>query len=56
MVGGAGGSGVIVFRIPINYTANFGIGISATQDTSSIPNYRIYTVTSGLGFFTITRT
>ena len=52
--GGLGGSGIIIFRIPVNYTAVFDAGITYTEDTSSVLNYRVYTVTGGSGNFTIT--
>jgi len=51
--GGLGGSGVVIFRIPVNYTAVFDAGITYTEDTSSVLNYRVYTVTGGTGTFTI---
>jgi hypothetical protein len=51
--GGLGGSGVVIFRIPINYFAVFDAGISYTEDISSVLNYRVYTVTGGTGNFII---
>jgi hypothetical protein len=52
--GAAGGSGIIIFKIPYLYTASFSAGMTFTEDTTTITNYKIYTVTQGTGTVTIT--
>ena len=52
--GAAGGSGIIIFKIPYLYTASFSAGMTFTEDTTTITNYKIYTVTQAVGTFTIT--
>jgi hypothetical protein len=52
---GAGGSGVVILRIPSMYTATFSAGITANVATSTTQiGYRTYTVTGGTGTVTFT--
>ena len=51
--GGLGGSGVVIFRIPSVYKANFDAGIEFSSNRYDVPNYAIYNVTSGIGSFSI---
>jgi len=43
--GGAGGSGIISFRVASGSSVTFSGGVTFTQDTSSVPNSVIYTIT-----------
>jgi hypothetical protein len=53
VAGGAGGSGIVILRIPNIYTATFSAGISANVTTSNTQvGYRTYTITSGTGTVT----
>lgn len=44
--GGNGGSGAIVFKLPIKYTVQFGAGTSATVDNTTYPGYNVISITS----------
>jgi len=52
-IGANGGSGVIIFKIPSLYSATFDATIIVSEDNTTIPNFRIYTITDGAGYFTI---
>jgi hypothetical protein len=41
---GAGGSGVVIFKLPIQATATFSAGV--TQTNAVVGLYRVYTVTA----------
>jgi hypothetical protein len=43
--GAAGGSGVVIFRMPSNITATFSGGVTSSLSTS-VAGYNIYTVTA----------
>lgn len=43
---GLGGSGVIILKIPDPFKAAFTSGVTFTEDTSSVPGFRIYAVTA----------
>jgi hypothetical protein len=43
--GGAGGSGIVILKIPDVYNANFSSGVSFTKSTS-VSGYKIYTITA----------
>jgi hypothetical protein len=47
--GANGGTGIVILKIPNSYTASFSIGITSSVDTSSVPGYKIYTITAGTG-------
>jgi len=47
-----GGSGIVIFRILSIFTATFSGGVATSVDTTSVPGYKIYTVTSGSGTVT----
>jgi hypothetical protein len=52
-VGGAGGSGIVILRVPVQYSATFSAGITANVAAStSQVGYRTYTVTGGTGTVT----
>jgi len=51
--GAAGGDGVVIFRIPSVYKANFDAGIEFSSNRYDVPNYAVYNVTSGIGSFSI---
>ena len=46
---GAGGSGIVILRIPNTLAATFSAGLTTTADTSSVTGYNIYSVTAGTG-------
>jgi hypothetical protein len=50
--GGAGGSGIVIIRISSSNTATFSPGLTVTTDTSSVPGFKIYSVTAGTGYVT----
>jgi hypothetical protein len=47
----AGGSGIVILRIPSRYTATFSVGLTTTSSTS-ITGYTIYNITNGTGTVT----
>jgi uncharacterized protein YukJ len=42
---GAGGSGIVILKIPDSYTATFSAGVTSSLDTS-VAGYKIYSVTA----------
>ena len=40
-----GGSGIVIIKIPNNYTATFSAGVTSTLSTA-VAGYKIYTVTA----------
>ena len=51
-VRGAGGSGVVVIRIPDFYTATFSAGLTTSANTAAVAGYKVYSVTAGTGTVT----
>jgi hypothetical protein len=51
-VAGAGGSGIVILRIPSVYTATFSAGLTATANTTAVIGSRIYSITAGTGTVT----
>jgi len=52
-IGANGGSGVIIFKIPSLYSATFDVTVVFSEDSTSVPGYKIYTITDGAGYFTL---
>ena len=50
---GAGGSGIVILKIPNMYFATFSAGLTANLSTS-VTGYNIYSVTAGTGTVTFT--
>lgn len=50
--GAPGGSGIIILRVPNPYTVSFGLGLTATANTTAAPGFTIYSVTAGAGSIT----
>jgi hypothetical protein len=51
LVASAGGSGIVILRIPVFYTATFSAGLTVATSTATI-GYKVYTVTAGTGTVT----
>ena len=52
--GGAGGSGVVIFKVPSWAVPTFSVGLTEANGGSgqTIGDYKIYTVTAGTGTVT----
>jgi hypothetical protein len=48
----AGGSGIVILRIPNLYTATFSAGLTVTTSNTAVTGYRVYSVTAGTGTVT----
>jgi hypothetical protein len=51
VLGAAGGSGIVILRVPTAYSATFSGGLT-TSLSNSVTGYKTYTVTAGTGTVT----
>ena len=49
LAGAAGGSGIVIIRIPSVYTATFSAGLTTSANTTAVIGSKIYLVTAGTG-------
>jgi hypothetical protein len=47
VTGGNGGSGVVILKYPSAFTITLGAGLTGTTDTTSVPDFKITTITAG---------
>ena len=52
LAGAAGGSGIVILRIPNLYTATFSAGLTVSTSNTAVTGYRVYSVTAGTGTVT----